>query len=307
MINELDFKCFLIQLSPFADRNSDTVKEFQEKSLDAGISGMGWAGDERFAKYAVGTSINDEIVLCKFGRKDLGISHAFSAYKRIRVGDYLLTRRKSCEDCYIGKVTQEATRFDDNSRYSWGVKCIWKKCGIFSELPNALRGLMSKRLPTIQEVSGYYEIAKQMIRDIYEEKNTKYILSEENFHQALAPFDLEDLVELYIENENPGFRIYASSCKPSEPLVEFVLTNEEVNITCQVKNIEQIDVGNYINLATRFKYIYLFSGIGKYYNLSSKPDNVLIISREKLYEFLKYNCLTKGHFFNLIDRYYIFQ
>ena len=123
MDDKENFRCFLVQLSPFSDRATQDVKDFQEDSLSRGIAGMGWANNSLFIKYPVGISINDNEVLCKFSKKDVGISKAFNAYKRINIGDYLLTRKKGCEDCYIGKVTQAAARFDDDSRYSWGVYC----------------------------------------------------------------------------------------------------------------------------------------------------------------------------------------
>lgn len=304
-----DFNCFLVQLTPFRTQSKDcpvnhrdnpnVVKPFQEMSIEKGLCGMGYSGEDVFK----GVSGNlSEFIKKINGRSGLG--KAVNEYRKIKPGDYVFTRLKFSSDCYVGKVTQEAYMSEEVDEYSWTVKCNWKRIGIHSQLPNAIRGLMGKRLPTIELINEKYEIGNNLIRDLYEGFVNRYPIDEGNFNKALAPYDLEDLVEIYIEKENPGFRLYSSTCKPSEPEIEFVLTNGEEQVTCQVKNMKSIDINHYRQLANSFNKIYLFSGIDKYDNNEKTPKNVIIIPRDKLFSALIDDYENHGHFFKLIDKYY---
>ena len=166
---------------------------------------------------------------------------------------------------------------------------------------------MGKQLPTIELIPKKYDIANNLISDLYEGYINRYTLTEANFHTALAPYDLEDLVQMYMEKENEGFRLYSSTCKPSEPEIEFILTDGNEQITCQVKNEKAIDVNPYKVLAKNFKKIYLFSGQGIYSNDINTPENVIKIPREQLFNLLKEDFAKSGHFFKLINEHYILK
>ena len=181
------------------------------------------------------------------------------------------------------------------------------------DLPAHIIGRFAQSMhSTITRVSNSTQ--KKLIQALYKsrtEKNyeiPKIKLKEKDFHEALNPKELEDLVYEYIINQegNENYKLLPSQCAKSKIKYEYSLINEENYkdvITCQVKNIADVNYKKYIDDGKEFSKIYLFSGIGEYNEKteeeaikdieqiknrekSKKRIVVEIIKREELYDFL---------------------
>ncbi len=321
---------YLVQLKPFNDRNDIRIPAFQAESIKLGLCGMGWGelneyfngkddpyylnSDDRFNKdtgYAKSWLKKDG----KNTSNTNGINTALGCYLEMEIGDYVLTRLYETGQCYIGKIESKAyhsnnykfEREEDNSRYSFAVKVEWKEIGSFSTIPNALRGLFqTSRQPTIKRISAEYDIARRIIVSRFENDDKKIQLKEENFSQSLDALDLEDLVGHYILNQHEGYKFIPSSCKDSEPTIEFTLFKEGKYITCQVKNKSAIDLNPLNEIADQYEIIYVFSGINKYDNDSKTEKNITAIRQHDLFEFLKQDFQNEGYFYHVLNKYYYF-
>ena len=105
----------------------------------------------------------------------------------------------------------------------------------------------------------------------------------------MTPDELEDLIAMWILNENPNFFLLPSSCKRNMPKYEFELlgmvNGEPQKITCQVKNQAKINADDYYSDADTYWKIYLFSGIAVTDSGKNSP-HIHVITKENLYRFL---------------------
>ena len=321
---------YLVQLKPFKDRNDIRIPAFQAESIKLGLCGMGWGGlneyfngkDDPYILQSKDISTKDDGYAKRWlsaagdsGSSTRSINTALNCYHEMENGDYVLTRLYETGECYIGKIKNKAFHSndyefaseEDNSRYSFAVGVKWEEIGSFSTIPNALRGLFqTSRQPTIKRISAEYDIARRIIVSRFENDNQKIQLKEENFSQSLDALDLEDLVGHYILNQHEGYKFIPSSCKDSEPTVEFTLFKEGKYITCQVKNKSAIDLNPLNEIADQYEIIYVFSGINKYDNDGKIEKNITIIKTDKLFRFLKEDFQNEGYFYHVLNKYYYF-
>jgi len=152
---------------------------------------------------------------------------------------------------------------------SWGCHVEkWLEFKTQDDLSYELIGRMSQQQhQTIQRIDRYR--LKFLIIEAYikREKSKsdipKLILTKNNFARSLHYKQLEDLVSLYIveENKEQNYLLMPSSCKINEQKYEFFFKSPNRKaITCQVKNQEEIKIEEYYN-ENDFEKIYIFSGI----------------------------------------------
>ncbi len=313
--------CWIAQLKPFSteNRQRDSIEIFQKNSISKNICGMGWnlpdiieytEAELKLSDYKDKYK-NDYSSYIRESNPKWSSRHfttALNAYQNMRVGDYILTRLFKSNECYIGKVTKEAyynnyLDFEESGNYSWIVNVQWKAIGHFSNIPNSLRGIMQGRMNTIKCIPTEAP-QNELIRNLFNDSINKVGINAANFHLAIDPLDLEDLVALYIAYNNPGFNLLPSSCKISEPEVEYKLVCGSKRITCQVKSNKEIDVSAYISLCTQYDRIYLFSGKG-YDNAFNLPQNLFLINKTDLFEVLLNDFNQKGYFYDILKDYFI--
>ncbi len=314
-------KGWMVQMKPFqpSDRNKNLVQEFQKESIKNEICGMGWNIKKHFNtnNEIELNSINREFFVNAYNNEHGGtttprsLSHALNSYENIKKGDYLLTRLFGSNECYIGKVIKKAFynqhiyTFKNASNYSWVVNVDWKHIGHFSNLPGALRGIMSGRWNTIKRIP---EIHLNLLKILYNDgkDKEKMLLTKTNFHLALDPLELEDLVSFFMSSKYPDYHLVPSSCKINEPEIEFKMVNKEKQITCQVKSNKEIDISKYLNLQDYYEKIFLFSGTN-YLNKEACNNKIEIIKKDELFTFLKENFEDKGYFYYKLSKYYYFK
>lgn len=291
--------CYITFLRPFPaeERKSEQAYKCEMDSIKHSICGMGWNEDDNYWKPGKNI-ISDMSVPYNNVSFTKGKKVAYNKYKEMDEGSYILTRTLD-GICYVGKVASTAYHekgkygFEAYDNYSWIVDVNWKKIGDFMNIPNGLRGLMAGRMNTIKSVYG--DVHKKLLEALYSGGKDKVLLNEENFCEALNPVDLEDLVALYIAEQNSSYMIIPSSCKVTEPKYEFKfvdMNNRNKPITCQVKNNKQVLAANYES--DEFYKIYLFSGIDDYGDINAIEKNIIIIKRKELFVLLKENYNNNG-------------
>lgn len=309
-------KLYVVQLKPFekGNRHGGHIESFQSFCIGRqtenskvynGISGMGWAKDCKDCDEDFMLSEKYHQVRPLFGKSAIT---ALNIYRDINVGDFLLTRLSNGE-CYLGKVKSEAyhTTAEKYEDFSFMVDVLWCHIGQFMLIPNAFRGLMQGRINTANRTNNSLAVslAQMIYSKIAEGKVAEKIkLTQDSFHEGLDSDDLEDLVGAYVLRENPSYTFIPSSCKKSEKLFEFKLSDENgKHVTCQTKNFKPIDVAEYDK--DGFEKIYLFSGIGKYINCENVSSRIEIIDRAKLFEIIKTQFLRRsGYFYHLLKEWY---
>lgn len=186
---------------------------------------------------------------------------------------------------------------------SWGCHVEkWLEFKTQDDLPYELIGRMSQQQhQTIQRIDRYR--LKFLIIEAYikREKSKsdipKLILTKNNFARSLHYKQLEDLVSLYIveENKEQNYLLMPSSCKINEQKYEFFFKSPNRKaITCQVKNQKEIKIEEYYN-ENDFEKIYIFSGIWNNEQVEdlnkkankNKANNIQIISPDELFDILQ--------------------
>ena len=285
------------EIKPFPPetRNENVVLNFQTDCIRNNLFGMGWNIDDN--TYPAGEPMPDyEEYQQKWLETGSGnvSKTAYHAYQNIQAGDLVLFRDRNAR-YYIAKVkttaqwlTKEAEM--PSNPLSWA--CRVEKWYPISDVPSAVVGRFSqRRQQTIRRIADenlqkladiLYGIASQTA---YE----KIPIHAENFCKAMNPDELEDLIAMWILNENPNFFLLPSSCKRNTPKYEFELlgmvNGEPQKITCQVKNQAKINADDYYSDADTYWKIYLFSGIAVTDSGKNSP-HIHVITKEDLYRFL---------------------
>ena len=298
-----------IQIKPFSPkkRNENIVLNFQKDCIRNNLFGMGWNIDDN--TYPAGEPMPDyEEYQQKWLETGSGnvSKTAYHAYQNIQAGDLVLFRDRNAR-YYIAKVkttaqwlTEDTVDFETyhnakeaempSNPLSWA--CRVEKWYPISDVPSAVVGRFSqRRQQTIRRITDenlqkladiLYGIASQTA---YE----KIPIHAENFCKAMNPDELEDLIAMWILNENPNFFLLPSSCKRNTPKYEFELlgmvNGEPQKITCQVKNQAKINADDYYSDADTYWKIYLFSGIAVTDSGKNSP-HIHVITKEDLYRFL---------------------
>lgn len=204
---------------------------------------------------------------------------------------------------------------------SWGCHVEkWLEFKTQDDLPYELIGRMSQQQhQTIQRIDRYR--LKFLIIEAYikREKSKsdipKLILTKNNFARSLHYKQLEDLVSLYIveENKEHNYLLMPSSCKINEQKYEFFFKSPNRKaITCQVKNQEEIKIEEYYN-ENDFEKIYIFSGIWNNEQVKelnkkankNKANNIQIISPDELFDILQNSKYNYKEYLNLNSYYKI--
>lgn len=294
---------FWIQNKPFPPemRNSEQAQEFQKDCLENNFFGMGWK-EEKFNKYA-NKSFNSEIAdelrnLKRNGR----FTQSQNLYGKMESGDVVLTRLN--DEYFAGKILF-TPRFSERKELTWYSKVEkWISLGKSTDLPHHLRGKLSSRKyqGTAALINGI--AAYTVIESVGIDLDTKPIINENNFYEALGDEDLEDLVAHYMSLNNKNYVFLPSSCKKNTPGIEFVMYNPQnaEQIACQTKVNRKIDVGYYLSEQSfeKYKTLYLYSGAG-YSNYDFENlKNITIISNEDLYHIFKSNKL----FASIVENYF---
>ena len=299
---------WIIQIKPFSPkkRNENIVLNFQKDCIRNNLFGMGWNIDDN--TYPAGEPMPDyEEYQQKWLETGSGnvSKTAYHAYQNIQAGDLVLFRDRNAR-YYIAKVkttaqwlTEDTVDFETyhnakeaempSNPLSWA--CRVEKWYPISDVPSAVVGRFSQRRQTIRRIADenlqkladiLYGIASQTA---YE----KIPIHAENFCKAMNPDELEDLIAMWILNENPNFFLLPSSCKRNMPKYEFELlgmvNGEPQKITCQVKNQAKINADDYYSDADTYWKIYLFSGIAVTDSGKNSP-HIHVITKENLYRFL---------------------
>lgn len=314
---------WLVQLKPFSpdERSGGALREFQENCIKSGITGMGWHDTGILSGLKGTLPIHDYKTAFRDGYRSHNpqqsasiLSGALNCYDEMREGDLVVTRLFGSNECYAGRISSPVVynngviplHFDFADNFSWVASVDWRPIGNFSNIPNCIRGVMQGRMPTVKRLRDAPALHMLELLCKPDGKSPKYRLTEEDFCTALDAFDLEDLVGFYMLSlpENEGYQFLPSSCKLSEPLIEFKCVCNEKAITCQVKNKRAVDAGAFESISGLFERIYLFSGIGQYQNEENKPANAVIIERNRLFAFLKEQFKAQGYFYWLLHSYY---
>lgn len=269
-------------------------------------------------------------------------------FSLIKENDIVIMRLKNAH-YYIGMVDNNGTRYcdgkdilnDDNGNNEYAINkknnmarlswyCSVKEWYEFSEyeLPQDIVGRFSQKMhSTIERIGTGENIInntnariKHCLYNLYKQKYLESLhkdfefpkieLSLETFTEALNYKDLEDLVYLYIleQEKEHNYILLPSECKVTKMKYEFDLIEKKSKdndkskiITCQVKNHAIVDYSKYVEDAQKKIYhkIYLFSGINiygedkineneAYIRIKDESlENVIkIINRKKLYNFL---------------------
>lgn len=314
-----DSNFYLVQLKPFSpeDRhNPDIIRGHQSDCIKFGISGMGWAYEHFFEidKRLMLKDMYSDYLTCSRqveGKANRIITSALNIYWELKPNDYLLTRLDD-NNCYIGKVKSYAyhdsklqTAIKYGVNYSWIVDVEWKAIGDALSLPGSLRGELGKRLNTIQRI--YSSISRFNILKAYGDYAEKIVLNEDNFSDAFDAIELEDLVACYIQDlhKDEHLKFIPSTCKSDTKKFEFLLTDGRKKITLQVKNKKVINSDEYIEDLEQYSKIYLFSGISV--TPIPKNDNLIVISKEQLFEYLKCNFSDDSYFGQRLNNIYTLE
>lgn len=315
-----DVNCWVVNLKPFDKHTSnDTIREFQLKCVENNIFGIGWykegftgcLEDNRDAFLAASSEDNDY----------KSIVRAVNSMSKINEGDLIIMRLRNAH-YYIGMVSNKAfykrdifVNNDFNEILSWMCSVHeWVEFQSDEMLPSEIVGRMSiRRQPTLSRVANsrqrmliaaaFNTLSEQKIGGV-----SKINISLDNFTRSLKYTELEDIVCSYIYSDmqrqypQSDYILLPSSCKVSHPLYEFVFVCSSAKpITCQVKNEAVIDIEKYND--DYYRKIYLFSNQG-YVNEKYKHDNVEIINREKLFDFLLDNT---EYIHRKLSEYYTFD
>lgn len=280
--------------------NNDEIVEEYDKEYE-------WENskEKNYAKFEEG-----------YKEKQSSLKKALKAMKKMQKDDLIITRLRDAK-YYIGRIEEKA-KITQNKDSEFYCSIRVKNWYPFTEeeLPQDVIGRFSQgthsTIERIDENGKYYKM-RVLMANFYQKKATKedkykfdinvpIKLSKNNFNYALNYKDLEDLVYLYMleDNKEKDYILLPSQCKVSQMKYEFNLINKnDIRdiITCQVKNDKELMYKNYLDDAKN-KKIYLFSGKGIYdesmdvneVNSDIKnrklQDNLLIIDKEKLFEFL---------------------
>ncbi len=317
--------CWMIYLMPF-DKGDRTdyarVLELQMECIKKGIFGMGWD----IPCFTPGTPMTDEnarIYEEKYQSvyKDEGGSvskDAISGYRRIKKGDYVITRLKNGH-YYVGRVSSAGAiyiyRENDPvyGMFSWGGTVEkWIEYANDQELPAEIVGRFSQRMhATIQRIAPYRQ--KFLVISMYEKKMESPVFDIPRLHIGLGNFvrsltymELEDLVALLITRNHTreGYKLIPSSCKISQQNYEFsYFAKGRKPITCQVKNQKAIDLDDYIH-ETSYEKIYIFSGVWDESAVSKLRDeysafnHIYIVAPSELYSILKEEQFLSNDFYD---------
>lgn len=323
-LNIADNNCWIVYLMPFetADRTKyDLVNNFQQKCVDDKIFGMGWG----IPCFEYGTKMTEEnvsVYIKKYNDQGWSVSDAaVNDYKKIRKGDYVITRLKNSH-YYVGRVSSEGAMYTykENDQvygyFSWGCKVEeWVDYANEGLIPSEIAGRFSQRIhPTIQRIDSYRQrlLVIAMFENRVNEK--KYIVPKlriggNNFISSLTYSQLEDLVALYIADKHAadGYKILPSSCKISQQKYEFrFVANNRAPITCQVKNKEPIKIVNYVKEKS-YEHIYIFSGkwseeeVAKERAMYKDYPHIYIIAPSELYETLMRNNIFENDFYDFCN------
>lgn len=156
---------YLVQLKPFENRNDPYLEEFQKKSIEHSLCGMGWAlsefypDDQKCILSDHKSKFKEAYLRSSKGKANRSLSGALNRYDEMKPGDYVLTRLYRSGDCYVGEIRSKAylmqtapAGFPNATNYSWVVDVDWKYIGPFLTIPNTLRGFMQSRMNTIRKV-----------------------------------------------------------------------------------------------------------------------------------------------------------
>lgn len=314
-----DSNFYLVQLKPFApeDRhNSDIIRGHQSDCIKFGISGMGWAYEHFFGtdkRLMLKGMYSDYLTYSRQceGKAKRIITSALNIYEELKPNDYLLTRLDD-NSCYIGKVKSYAyhdskiqTAIKYGVNYSWIVDVDWKPIGDALSIPGSLRGELGKRLNTIQRIHSL--ISRFNIIKAYGDNAEKIVLNEDNFTDAFDGIELEDLVACYIQDfhKDEHLKFIPSTCKSDTKKFEFLLTDGRRKITLQVKNKKAINSDEYIKNLEEYSKIYLYSGISV--TPIPKNDNLIVISKKQLFEYLKSNFSDDSYFGQRLNNIYTLE
>ncbi len=315
-----NINCWIINLKPFYNSiGNDIIKEFQLECVEKNIFGIGWYLDG----FEGSLADNKEAFLGAYNNDSAykAIKKAVDNIDKIKEGDLVIMRLRDAH-YYIGQVSERAFHTNNifsseyfDTRLSWMCRVSqWLEFKTDENLPSEIIGRLSqRRQPTLSRVANDRQrlliaaalntISKGKIDGV-----SKINLTPDNFSRSLAYMELEDLVCSYIYNEirnaypDSNYILLPSSCKVSRPLYEFIFVCAgEKPVTCQVKSEDFIDIKKHID--DSYRKIYFFSGKG-YINEEAKQDNMEIISREKLFEFLTDNA---QYMYSKISKYYTFD
>ena len=154
----------------------------------------------------------------------------------------------------------------------------------------AMLNYMSKLIYNESSNSRYYEtdsLSKEEWKDYWELFSDKQV---------------EEIVGLYLQFEK-GYKIYTTTKTISTPLYEFVMVNEKnERAIVQVKSGNtSLDYRKYLDLSKEYK-VYLFAVCENYCGTPSKNDNIYIIEKEDINQFImKYKKILPKHVQYWID------
>lgn len=227
--------------------------------------------------------------------------------------------------CSDGRTIQSRREFLNEPEISYGCHVEkWYKCQL-NDIPSEIQGRFSQALHrTIQPVKSIRQ--QVLIRSMYEivrseegvSSMPKVLLSEKNFSRSLTYKELEDLAAFHILQEpdtndpsrkaNDGYMLQPSSCKINEQKYEFRFACQgKKPITCQVKNLKDVNPRDYFDDNDNYSKIYLFSGLWTENTIEEKKkeasegSNIIIISPKELF-----GTLYKNRFL-INEKYYSFE
>ena len=255
----------------------------QEFCFDRGLLGMGWPIDLSKASWEE----YEKTARKKYEKKRRGWSTALNGLRnRMQQGDLCWTRDRAGL-YYLGRVSGPwvycaEPPFRDADIVNFR-RCTWHRVGNEAEVPGNVavsfaRGGTLRRVKQkgacLYTACLYAELAGEPL-DKEIAKQTCGLLD------LLSHQDWEDLVGLYLQ-QNRGYLLVPSTCRPSTPMYEFVLVDPKTgeDAVVQVKSGKAaLKPDEYSSIGQQ---VYLFAKSGKY--PGSLPSNVECIELKTLEE-----------------------
>ncbi len=268
-------------------------KDVVRYCLKEGILGVGWRGPDE-AKEMCGEEYME------MHRRHWGVVPAVRDFMRVKdkdliwardaEGGYLLGRVKSMPE---PRWECDAKKYDMHHVVSAHI--VGGRSGSEAILDNEVPGLIKarfsqRRSPAFQRINNDH--ARNYSCWLFAKKtgaDDVPLRPGERFIDLLDPYDLEDLVVLYLQDRN--WRVVLSSHAPNTPRYEVTLIRQQDNrplsAGVQVKHKGQdIDASAY-GEDIQVDQVFLFAASCNYGN--NIPENVTIVHPDELVEFARQN------------------
>jgi len=259
--------------------------------LDNSFLGLGWGGLEEIEGETTANYLQRHREVLMSGKRERSVH---GIMERVRKGD-LIWARDAAGGFLLGCVTGEAyPRFGDwaelrDMYHVVPAQIIGGRggaCAILdTEVPGAIKATFTRpRSATFHQVHERHLQAYSAWLFATKTGLPEPLLDPGPFLDMLDPYELEDLVALYLQEL--GWRVVLSSHAPNTPRYEATFVHPNHGTAgVQVKHRgADLDAGRYAD-DTQVGRVFLFAASGRYGE--TRPDNVTIITENELIAFAR--------------------